>query len=573
MRELFDVDYIRRRAIGLQAPDGTDDSVDAMPKKRRAGLFKAKAARDGVVPTPAPGEGVPDGDHDGSSHTLRGHGFGARIEENQPVGSYVPTGKFGRMFPDLPEFIPDENKLIELGRAMKDLAAEENPLDKRGDNDNVPAGFTYLGQFIDHDITFDTTSLQEVLEDPLALRNFRTPSLDLDCVYGSGPVAQPYLYERANVPERLLIGKTSTQTGKRDHDVKPKLPFDLQRADNGYALIGDPRNDENLIVAQMHLTFVKFHNKVVDWLKDERNRKAPLRKTLFEEARDTVIWHYQWIVVHDFLERILDREQFKTVRDNGQHFYRLEKGQDPYIPLEFSGAAYRFGHSMVREVYDYNSAFDIQSRLGTLKLLFEFSGLSGKPPAVPIPSEWIIDWRRFFEVRKNEVVPGLSRKLDPFLAPSLHQLPGREDEGPSLNSLAVINLLRGRKLKLPPGQSVATFMGFDPLTPEQLGSGPDGKVAAQQGFLSETPLWYYILKEAELQGKGRRLGQVGSRIVGEVFFGLMRADPNSYLRRKPNWKPTLPVMPTTEDGKFTMADLLHFVGDINPIGDPKNRKK
>lgn len=497
----------------------------------------------------------------GGAELVRRHGFGTRTEENQPLGQFAPTGKFGRMFPEIPPLVPSLESLDELGAAMLDNRPHDNPADLSGDNQEVPAGFTYLGQFIDHDITFDPTALQEVLVDPLALRNFRTPMLDLDCLYGSGPVAQPYLFDRAD-NDKFLIGKTSATPGGGDGSIPTELPHDLARAPHGFALIGDPRNDENLIVAQTHLAFLRFHNKVVDGLRDGSiPREAPIRKSTFEEARDIVIWHYQWIVIHDFLRRLLDEEQFNIVLKNeGQRFYHLDDGQDAFIPVEFSAAAYRFGHTMVRDVYDYNRVFTflgggvIPASLG---LIFRFSGLSGGGDSVPIPSDWIIDWRRFFEV-DGGVAHGFSRRLDPFLAPTLQNLPGVPDP----SSLAIRNLRRGRSLGLPPGQSVARFMGFDPLKPSDIEQGPDGAVAKKHGLHIETPLWYYILKEADVQGQGERLGQVGSRVVAEVFFGLLRADAGSFLSRKPNWQPTLPAR---KAGTFTMVDLLDFMGEISPI--------
>ena len=496
----------------------------------------------------------------GRPEVIRRHGFGTRTEENQPLGRFVPAGKFGRMFPELPPLMPSLESLDELGAAMLDTRPHDDPADTSGDNARIPAGFTYFGQFVDHDITFDTTALQEVIVDPLALRNFRTPMLDLDCVYGSGPVAQPYLYDRDD-NDKFLIGRTNSNPGGGDPSVPTELPHDLARAPHGFALIGDPRNDENLIVGQTHLAFLRFHNKVVDGLRDGSiRRESPIRKSTFEEARDTVIWHYQWIVVNDFLRRLLDEEQLDTVlKGKGRRFYHLDEGQDAFIPVEFSAAAYRFGHTMVRDVYDYNRVFTFLGGIpASLDLIFRFSGLSGGGGGVPIPSDWIIDWRRFFEVGGG-AEPGLSRRLDPFLTPTLQNLPGV----PPPSSLAIRNLRRGRSLGLPPGQSVAKFMGFDPLAPSDIEQGPDGEVAKKHNLHIETPLWYYVLKEAELQGKGERLGQVGSRIVAEVFIGLLRADIGSYLSRKPNWKP---VLPGKKKGEFTMADMLNFMGEINPIG-------
>jgi len=481
------------------------------------------------------------------------HGFGSHRDQSQPYGEFQPTGKFGKMFPKLSALIPSPESLTELGNGMLDAM----PDDPAGDNNDVPAGYTYLGQFIDHDITFDPTSLQEKLVDPSGLRNFRTPMLDLDCLYGSGPADQPYLYQRDD-RELFQIGKTSSIPPGGDPSVPTELPFDLPRAVNGFATIGDPRNDENLIVAQLHLAFQRFHNKVVAEIRDGKIQQvAPLRKKPFDEARDLVIWHYQWIVLNDFLPRILDNEQLDLALEE-RRFY--EHGVDPYIPVEFSVAAYRFGHSMVRQSYDYNRVFRANTQpSASLRLLFFFSGLSGTGEGAPIPSDWIIDWRRFFEVSDGFAV-GLSRQINPFLVGFLQDLPNV----PAPNSLAVRNLLRGRSLGLPPGQSVARYMGFTALTPEELSQGPDGQIAAKHGFHIESPLWYYILKEAEVQGKGKRLGQVGSRIVAEVFVGLLEADSSSFLARNPNWKP---ILPGRVPGTFTMADLLTYVGDVNPIGD------
>ena len=531
---------------------------------------------------------------------FRGHGFGPRTEENQPPGEFAPTGKFGRMFPSLRGLVPSEEDLRELGAAM----VEQDPGSAAGNNTTVPQGYTYLGQFIDHDVTFDPTALQEILVDPLALQNFRTPMLDLDSVYGSGPAAQPYLYDIRD-PDKFLIGTTNQEPGRGDPNILPNLPHDLPRAPSGLGLLGDPRNDENLIVAQLHLAFLKFHNKIVDGLRGESDESitqiSPLRKSIFEEARDLAIWHYQWIVLHDFLRRILDTEQLDLVLQEGPSFFNISVGKGPsdghrshphaahptpFIPVEFSAAAYRLGHSMVRNVYDYNRVFtplsdDDRIPPATLQLLFNFTakstelfeddGVTPRDLPVPIPSDWIIDWRRFFEIDPIQVPVGFSRRLDPFLAPALTGT--GENQGvpnvPEPNELALRNLFRGASLALPPGQSIARFMGLRPLDKAEIARGPDGQVAERLGFHVESPLWYYVLKEAEVRGGGQHLGEVGSRIIAEVFVGILLADTSSFLVRNPNWKPTLPAQhPET----FTMVDLLKFVNDISPIDRRENVK-
>ncbi|MBV6625783.1 MAG: peroxidase [Rivularia sp. (in: Bacteria)] len=481
------------------------------------------------------------------------HGFSYRTGENQPLGEFAPTGKFGRMFPRLRAFTPSIGSLTELGEAMNDVDSDS----VEGDNKHVPAGYTYLGQFIDHDITFDTTALQEVLVDPLAVRNFRTPRLDLDSVYGGGPKTQRYLYQvREN--DLFLIGKTNSQPGGGDASIPTELPNDLPRASSKLAIIGDPRNDENLIVAQTHLAFLKFHNKVVKGIKDGSIQPlSSTDKSVFEQARELVIWHYQWIVLNDFLTRIIDVSQLEIALHKGRKFFRFR--EEPFIPVEFSVAAYRLGHSMIRANYDFNRVFTPRPggvTPASLQLLFQFTAESGN--SVPIPSDWIIDWRRFFEIDDNVPV-NFSRKLDPFLVEPLKMIPNI----PEPRSLAVRNLLRSRSLGLPSGQSVARFMRFKPLSKAEICTGTDGLVAEKHNFHIESPLWYYILKEAQIQQQGNRLGQVGSRILAEVFVGLLKADSSSFLACNPNWQPTLPAK---NPGTFTMSDLLNFVGDINPIG-------
>lgn len=486
------------------------------------------------------------------------HGFSSRNGENQPLGEFAQTGKFGRMFRKLRPFTPSIESLTELGNAMNDIDPNSND----GDNVNVPAGFTYLGQFIDHDITFDTTALQEVLVDPLAIRNFRTPRLDLDSLYGCGPKTQRYLYQLQD-PDLFAIGKTNSQPGGGDNSIPTELPNDLPRAASTLAIIGDPRNDENLIVAQTHLAFLKFHNKVVKGIKDGSIQPlSSTDKSVFEQARELVIFHYQWIVLNDFLARIIDTQQLQEVLNNGRRFFRFR--EEPFIPVEFSVAAYRLGHSMIRAVYDYNRVFNPHPGgiPATLELLFRFtaeSGQLGDFADIPIPSDWIIDWRRFFEIDANVPVQ-FSRKLDPFLVEPLKNIPNI----PQPASLAVRNLLRGRSLGLPSGQRIARRMRFKPLSPAEISTGLDGQVAQKHNFHIESPLWYYILKEAQIQQQGNRLGEVGSRILAEVFVGLLEADSSSFLASNPDWKPTLPAQ---VPGTFTMTDLLNFVGDLNPIGD------
>jgi hypothetical protein len=404
--------------------------------------------------------------------------------------------------------------------------------------------------------------------DPLAQSNFRSAKLDLDSVYSGGPAVSPFLYQRAD-KAKFAIGGTDDVPGDGDGSVPVSLPHDLPRSTDGFAIIGDPRNDENLVVSQTHLAFLRFHNKVVDHVR----ANPVVGQDDFEEARRLVRWHYQWIVLHDFLGRLVQTSVFDDVMTNGRVHYRPEDTsafKEPYIPIEFSVAAYRLGHSMVREAYNYNRVFGFGPAAvtpATLFLLFSFSGLSGpgvRGPGggfgVPVPSDWIIDWRTMYAIDPAET-PNPTRNLDPFLTEQLHQLPGT---GPGESpSLAVRNLLRGVKMQVPSGQAVAGALGVVPLSPAEIATGPDGAVAAAQGLDVQTPLWYYILKEAEVVESAKRLGPVGSRILAEVFVGLVQLDSQSYLAQNPAWTPELPG---ATPGDFTMVDLMNFMGEINPIG-------
>jgi hypothetical protein len=503
---------------------------------------------------------------DGHVNVCPGHGTGGRHATPESLTRLCANGDpgmFGRMFPYLNALQVEDSKLQALAEAMLD----PDPADASRDNDTIPAGLTYLGQFVDHDVTLDLTSLSDKKRDPLGIENFRTPSLDLDSVYDLGPDGSPHLYARN--PEnpavrgpKLVIGKNINVTFG---GITGNFENDLPRSPEGMALIGDARNDENLLVAQTHLAFLKFHNRVCDKLASE----GMPSEQVFANARQIVTWHYQYMVLHDWVERLCGEGIVARILHDGRKYYRFRS--TPYMPVEFSAAAYRLGHSMVRQRYSHNRVF---ADIG-FNLLFGFTGLSGQiigdlapedpdGPPLPVsvlPSNWIIDWRRFHELeRPDDVAFNPSRLLDPLLVQELHNLPNNG------GNLAFRNLRRGVILGLPSGQAIADEMKIpNPLTADEIATGPDGDVAKQQGLHEATPLWYYILKEAQMREAGKRLGPVGATIISEVFVGLVHGDHESYLwQAGKDWKPDLP---SETPGTFTMADMLRFVDDINPIGD------
>jgi Animal haem peroxidase len=484
---------------------------------------------------PLPEEGAPDAPPSHGSEEPRGLDAVPR--------SHFLEGRFGRLFRLLTPFAPPDHLLIDLGKAGGPLQEAARP--RAADNPDLPAGFTYLGQFVDHDTTFDPVSSFGRRHDPDALENFRTPRFDLDCLYLAGPKASPFLYEKRD-PDRFLLERN--RAGDRD------LPRNSQQT----ALIGDPRNDENIIVSQLHVGFLSFHNALVALLRDRprfRESQALPGETLFATAQRLARWHYQWTIANDFLPRIVGRQlvnQLLTRDPSGKvtielDFYRPQRR--PFIPVEFAVAAYRFGHTMVRPVYDLNDVIvnvNIFGRKGDHPL----THLGGSRR---LPEGWPAKWPIFFRFPGRRASPQASRKINTKLARPLFDLPATvvSSRIPERRSLAVRNLLRGKALGLPSGQAVATAMGLTPRTNAQLG-------LSGAGWGGQAPLWFYVLKEAELEHQGKRLGPVGGRIVAEVLLGLLKHDATSFANAERPWKPVTPIAPRA--GSFGIADLLDFAG-------------
>jgi hypothetical protein len=458
---------------------------------------------------------------------------GARLHGELPVRgakrvplSPINEGRFGRMFRRLPPMPPlPESELRALAEQMREPTAPSSwgGTPENLDNPGIPAGYTYLGQFIDHDITFDPTSTLQRVNDPDALIDFRSPRFDLDSIYGSGPIDEPFQYRRGTGGLRMLLGQN--QNGDSD----------LPRNTEGTALIGDPRNDENTIVSQLQLLFLRLHDKFA--VEVEADTTVPVEERFFETQR-RVRWHYQWVVAHDYVRRVIGEETFAAlceldagrITDIKRRYYEPKK--NAYMPVEFSAAAFRFGHSQVRGIYNLSQLVTDRPIFTPGPLQNEFQDLRGFRP---LPPQWTVDWSLFFGIGGSSPQP--SRLVDAKLTQGLFDLP---DGG---GSLALRNLLRGQVLGLPSGQDVAKKLKLAPLTGAELGA-PE-----------PTPLWFYILKESEILG-GRHLGPVGGRIVGEVLLGLLELDPRSWWSINPTWTPTVPAA-DAERG-LQMSDLITF---------------
>jgi hypothetical protein len=478
-----------------------------------------------------------------------------------------PALPFGKLFPDLQPFRPKTDAgLVKLGRAMitgPDL----------GEHPGLPAGYTYLAQFIAHDISFDkTVDIPTAPTKPEDVKQGRTRALDLESLYGIGkPEENKRLYESDLT--HLVVGVTSTVgVPPATRTYFNDLPRDHQNPQNPRAaIIADPRNDENLALAQIHVAFLKFHNKVVDRLLLEDPTEDGL--TLLERAREKVVKHFQWLILHDFLPRIVEESVLAEAIKRG---YKKRASKRVFVPIEFSLGAFRLGHSLLRDTYEWNRFKQSPHRSEGLRVaelfdLFRFTGLHGNMGGGGnvLPAEWIVDWTRFFDFTgfngiSNNPKSNRARKIDATLAPSLKGFDNflGHITNPDFRSLAVIDLVRGSRLGLPSGQAVAEKLKLTPLSPAEVLVGPHRDILKAADFHKRTPLWYYTLKEADAYHGGRVMGPVGSYILAETFVDLMRASRSSIFKT-PGWKPDLGQK---DRDQFGLADLLIFAETVNPLG-------
>ncbi len=359
------------------------------------------------------------------------------------------------------------------------------------------AGWPIFGQFVAHDITADRSILRDHA-DTAELHNARSPQLNLECLYGDGPTGHPFLYQRDD-PAKFLLGPDA---------------IDLQRNAEGIAVIGDPRNDSHMLMSQLHLAMLKAHNAFVD----EARRAGVANDRVFDEAARQLRWHYQWFVLNEFLPALVGQKLADQVLREGPRWFR--PGHGGFIPLEFADAAYRYGHCQIRHRYRLNLRTD------PVRLFPDLLGFRA------IPRERALDWTLFFDAA-GAAPAQRSKKIDGKLVRALIELPVAvtgECEIEDYHSLAVRDLQRGQGVGLPSGEAVARHIGATPLTVEQVG-------IASTGWHGETPLWYYILREADACTGGHRLGPVGGRIVTEVLVGLIDADATSFRRNSHEWRP------------------------------------
>ena len=413
-----------------------------------------------------------------------------------PIDAPLSPAHYARMFPELPSFQADEQFLHALGRAggVCDCGDLDDSPDSLGDS---AAGWPIFGQLVAHDITADRSILRSHAN-TAELHNARRPQLDLECLYGDGPTGNPFLYRRDD-PAKFLLGVDEA---------------DVQRNAEGIALIGDPRNDSHMLVSQLHLAMLKAHNTFVD----EARLTGAANNRVFDEAARQLRWHYQWVVLNEFLPALVGQTLVDQVLREGPQWFRPEHGGS--IPLEFAHAAYRYGHCQIRHRYRLNLQAD------PVPVFPDLLGFRA------VPRERKIDWALFFDT-SGAAPAQRSKKIDGKLTRALMELPVAvtgECELEDHHSLAFRDLQRGQGVGLPSGEAVARHIGIAPLTAEQVGIG-------STGWHGETPLWYYILREAYACTGGHRLGPVGGRIVTEVLVGLIDTDPTSFRQNNCEWQP------------------------------------
>jgi hypothetical protein len=443
----------------------------------------------------------------------------------------------------------------------------------------IEAGYTYFGQFIDHDLTNDATSLGDVIAldavkgasfAPEGILNRQTPYLDLSHLYGKGPLdpSSQVLYEDGDA--RLRVGtpahSTVTRRGPRDCSFDVALGPDLR------PLLADRRASENIIIRQITAVFARLHNLAVEQWRDDATNVSDL----FDRARIQTTWQFQWLVVNDYLATVLHPEVYQSAFVRREPWFEWQAPQVFCIPIEFSVAAMRFGHSMVRDAYVLSDETDAD--LETLLRI----GLTGGP----LDAKFEIDWARFFQGAGPGGQATTAQPIDTFISKGMFRIPlgtlqlfnsadvpfsvSISGLDPIINlRLPLISLIRGAAMSLPSGQEVAEVFGVARLSELQLTRDTDGKVTPQgqilldHGLTKSTPLWYYILRESEVKENGSHLGRTASYIVAETIAGALRHDTNSYLNHSeatqmpPTWR-----LNSQETQFFSLSALFEAAADF-----------
>lgn len=511
-----------------------------------------------------------------------GHAFAASCAGGSVDGPAPQTAMcFGTMFPQLSPFHYSDQAAADLAATMENPTPDPPGTDRgtRDDSATLPAEYTYLGQFIDHNLDFDETAQPTADVNASSLTNFESFRFDLNNVFGGGPAVDPQLYafdhKHLLVPGRLGAPQADgfpTVIGNRS-------VFDLARNPaNGEAILVEPRDDENQILSQISAAFVAFYNDFIN------------RGDSYAQARQLTEDYYQEIVLTDVLPAFVGQatiNNYLTFGGNGAA--RVNTPSLPnagFTPIEFSVGAYRFGHSLVRNDYHINDIFptttDIDDNVPIFNLnSFQFGDLSGGAPLpgpngastttctstslceVPNPAGHQIQWKYFVpELDANPNDPGINfaRQTQATISPALFNLPAEAIAGCADTASPVCNgtgdliardFARGNYDGLASGQAIAQALGCHVI------SAPSINPTRDAVFNTGTPLIYYVLAEA--QKAGQVLGCVGQSIIAQTFIQVLWDTPNSILHTNFRPDPSL-VKLAPETPKFSFGDLLVDAG-------------
>ena len=464
----------------------------------------------------------------------------------------------------------------------------------------LAAVYTYFGQFVNHDIsapiggllinigqvppagiigTVDPAGVgKEWRSDTATILahfvNEQAAPLTLASLYGDGPHSPDVaaFYQPGGTRFRLAQVSVAPKTLFTDLEVDPasvhhaRAAPDMPRRD-GLPLIADQRNDGNLIISQLHLAFMRVHNKAVTALE----RRDP-HSAGFAEARQEVTLLYHWLILNDLLPNLLS----KSVQARPLSHWQPRHSDPGTVPMEFTTAAFRFGHSMVGRAYDFNANFGrggSMAAAASLGQLFAFTshggmGGAGGPARQPdqLPDHWVIDWHRMSAAPKAAEAKGAdgaagdgAERIDLGFAPDMLNVAGAAPVAEH-GSIMFRNLLRGFHRRIPFGQVLAEACDVAPLTPAQVlaamprqqheppGTNALGDVARRLGIDRQTPAWLYFLCEAQVLEDGQRIGPTASQIIADTIVGLMRHTPASILRHGGGWQPRDGVL-RNKDGR------------------------
>jgi hypothetical protein len=462
----------------------------------------------------------------------------------KPVMPSQSDSFYSRVFPSEYGGYPRQN-MVDLANWIKDTA-EHRCNRPRSIPGLIPSGYVYFTQFVNHDLSYDATKLSEAGEvSPEATPNYRTPRLDLEILYGSGTTKNGY----------LKLGSTIQTLNESSSDN------DLDRDATGMAMIYDKRNDSTLLLGQLHVLLCKFHNRLLD---DVIAGKVPSisEGDPIEQTKRLVTWHYQWIIRNDLLPKLVMPDVLQDITLHWPRLYRPRTGSAS-IPVEFSLAAFQFGHAAVNFLYNINRNLISCPQEATMYLTgfghFQWPVGTGTG-FTRLPEKFVVDSGRLFgwapRAKQN-----FAAIIGTLITEGLYRIPGTLSvllnnepvidtgltvatrKGISTFSLPEATLLRGSAVGLPSGQQACELAGVHQLGPDQLAYDDNlHQFLARNGMLHRTPLFYYLLREAEVAGRpapdrppGTRLGPLGSRIVAEVILGVLTADPDAFVHF--DWQP------------------------------------